>query len=48
MKQRRALVILAVRNGVLAGAAPARAATDPHAILGPAFSRARGCGAPAR
>ncbi|WP_437915048.1 hypothetical protein WME73_05925 [Sorangium sp. So ce302] len=49
MKQRRALVIIAVRNGVLAGAAPARAAMGPRAILGRALSRARGCcGAPVR
>lgn len=41
-------MIIAIRNGVLAGAAPARAAMGPHAILGPALPRARGCGAPAR
>ncbi|WP_438042011.1 hypothetical protein [Sorangium sp. So ce128] len=49
MKQRRALMIIAVRNGVLAGAAPARAARGPRAILGRALSLARGCcGAPVR
>ncbi|MDC0682526.1 MULTISPECIES: hypothetical protein [Sorangium] len=48
MEQRRALVIIAVRNGVLAGAAPVRAATGPRAIPGPVLSRARGRGAPVR